>query len=238
MQTSKKPMPEQLKPIHSQDDYREAMDKLGSYRAALIEAQRVADELDFLRVARIGQVPTENAVELADRLLSGVELQDDLGKRIAETARKIKTLKSAIEQQNAEVLRIRGEHSRIVCRAAVNEHAAIVGRILKAVEELDAANRAEIECRAGIERAGYSSTLLPPMAFSPQGLDFNTRDVDGGYAPAWARDVADYIQAQALPVETSEKRAIAAALEAAANSRRMPKPAARLSHPGEGEIIG
>ena len=169
MQTSKKPMPEQLKPIHSQDDYREAMDKLGSYRAALIEAQRVADELDFLRVARIGQVPTENAVELADRLLSGEELQDDLGKRIAETARKIKTLKSAIEQQNAEVLRIRGEHSRIVCRAAVNEHAAIVGRILKAVEELDAANRAEIECRAGIERAGYSSTLLPPMAspFSP-----------------------------------------------------------------------
>ena len=173
-----------------------------------------------------------------NRLLSGEELQDDLGKRIAETARKIKTLKSAIEQQNAEVLRIRGEHSRIVCRAAVNEHAAIVGRILKAVEELDAANRAEIECRAGIERAGYSSTLLPPMAFSPQGLDFNTRDVDGGYAPAWARDVADYIQAQALPVETSEKRAIAAALEAAANSRRMPKPAARLSHPGEGEIIG
>ncbi len=85
-------MPEQLKPIHSQDDYREAMDKLGSYRAALIEAQRVADELDFLRVARIGQVPTENAVELADRLLSGEELQDDLGKRIAETARKIKTL--------------------------------------------------------------------------------------------------------------------------------------------------
>ena len=73
-------MPEQLKPIHSQDDYREAMDKLGSYRAALIEAQRVADELDFLRVARIGQVPTENAVELADRLLSGEELQDDLGK--------------------------------------------------------------------------------------------------------------------------------------------------------------
>ena len=227
-----------IKNITAHADYREAVAKLDSYREALTDARQLADKLDCERVAHDVKDFEPNAIELADRLLSGVALQDNLSKRITETARKIEALRRAIELQQREVLRIRGEHSRIVCRAAVNEHAAIVGRILKAVEELDAANRAEIECRAGIERAGYSSTLLPPMAFSPQGLDFNTRDVDGGYAPAWARDVADYIQAQALPVETSEKRAIAAALEAAANSRRMPKPAARLSHPGEGEIIG
>ena len=227
-----------IKNITAHADYREAVAKLDSYREALTDARQLADKLDCERVAHDVKDFEPNAIELADRLLSGVALQDNLSKRIAETARKIEALRRAIELQQREVLRIRGEHSRIVCRAAVNEHAAIVGRILKAVEELDAANRAEIECRAGIERAGYSSTLLPPMAFSPQGLDFNTRDVDGGYAPAWARDVADYIQARALPVEASEKRAIAAALEAAANSRRMPKPAARLSHPGEGEIIG
>ena len=227
-----------IKNITAHADYREAVAKLDSYREALTDARQLADKLDCERVAHDVKDFEPNAIELADRLLSGVALQDNLSKRITETARKIEALRRAIELQQREVLRIRGEHSRIVCRAAVNEHAAIVGRILKAVEELDAANRAEIECRAGIERAGYSSTLLPPMAFSPLGLDFNTRDVDGGYAPAWARDVADYIQAQALPVETSEKRAIAAALEAAANSRRMPKPAARLSHPGEGEIIG
>ena len=227
-----------IKNITAHADYREAVAKLDSYREALTDARQLADKLDCERVAHDVKDFEPNAIELADRLLSGVALQDNLSKRITETARKIEALRRAIELQQREVLRIRGEHSRIVCRAAVNEHAAIVGRILKAVEELDAANRAEIECRAGIERAGYSSTLLPPMAFSPQGLDFNTRDVDGGYAPAWARDVADYIQAQALPVETSEKRAIAAALEAAANSRRVPKPAARLSHPGEGEIVG
>ncbi|WP_374606887.1 hypothetical protein [Diaphorobacter nitroreducens] len=227
-----------IKNITAHADYREAVAKLDSYREALTDARQLADKLDCERVAHDVKDFEPNAIELADRLLSGVALQDNLSKRITETARKIEALRRAIELQQREVLRIRGEHSRIVCRAAVNEHAAIVGRILKAVEELDAANRAEIECRAGIERAGYSSTLLPPMAFSPQGLDFNTRDVDGGYAPAWARDVADYIQARALPVEASEKRAIAAALEAAANSRRMPKPAARLSHPGEGEIIG
>ncbi|BEU95653.1 hypothetical protein ACDW_13580 [Acidovorax sp. DW039] len=51
-----------------------------------------------------------------------MELKDGLGKRIAEAAPKIKTLKSAIEQQNTEVLRIRGEHSRIVCRAAATKH--------------------------------------------------------------------------------------------------------------------
>ena len=51
-------------------------------------------------------------------------------------------------------------------------------------------------------------------------------------------DVADYIQAQALPVETSEKRAIAAALEAAATPKRVPRLAARMSYPGEGELIG
>ena len=227
-----------IKNITAHADYREAVAKLDSYREALTDARQLADKLDCERVAHDVKDFEPNAIELADRLLSGVALQDNLSKRITETARKIETLRRAIEQQQREVLRIRGEHSRIVCRAAVNEHAAIVGRILKAVEELDAANRAEIECRAGIERAGYSSTLLPPMAFSPQGLDFNTRDVDGGYAPAWARDVADYIQAQALPVETSEKRAIAAALEAAATPKRVPRLAARMSYPGEGELIG
>ncbi len=227
-----------MKNITAHADYRESVAKLDSYREALTDARQLADKLDCERVAHDVKDFEPNAIELADRLLSGVALQDNLSKRITETARKIETLRRAIEQQQREVLRIRGEHSRIVCRAAVNEHAAIVGRILKAVEELDAANRAEIECRAGIERAGYSSTLLPPMAFSPQGLDFNTRDVDGGYAPAWARDVADYIQAQALPVETSEKRAIAAALEAAATPKRVPRLAARMSYPGEGELIG
>ena len=227
-----------IKNITAHADYREAVAKLDSYREALADAQQLADKLDCERVAHDVKDFEPNAIELADRLLSGVALQDNLSKRITETARKIEALRRAIELQQREVLRIRGEHSRIVCRAAVNEHAAIVGRILKAVEELDAANRAEIECRAGIERAGYSSTLLPPMAFSPQGLDFNTRDVDGGYAPAWARDVADYIQAQALPVETSEKRAIAAALEAAATPKRVPRLAARMSYPGEGELIG
>ncbi len=227
-----------IKNITAHADYREAVAKLDSYREALTDARQLADKLDCERVAHDVKDFEPNAIELADRLLSGVALQDNLSKRITETARKIEALRRAIELQQREVLRIRGEHSRIVCRAAVNEHAAIVGRILKAVEELDAANRAEIECRAGIERAGYSSTLLPPMAFSPQGLDFNTRDVDGGYAPAWARDVADYIQAQALPVETSEKRAIAAALEAAATPKRVPRLAARMSYPGEGELIG
>ena len=227
-----------IKNITAHADYREAVAKLDSYREALTDARQLADDLDSERVAHDVKDFEPNAIELADRLLSGVALQDNLSKRITETARKIEALRRAIELQQREVLRIRGEHSRIVCRAAVNEHAAIVGRILKAVEELDAANRAEIECRAGIERAGYSSTLLPPMAFSPQGLDFNTRDVDGGYAPAWARDVADYIQAQALPVETSEKRAIAAALEAAATPKRVPRLAARMSYPGEGELIG
>lgn len=227
-----------IKNITAHADYREAVAKLDSYREALTDARQLADKLDCERVAHDVKDFEPNAIELADRLLSGVALQDNLSKRITETARKIEALRRAIELQQREVLRIRGEHSRIVCRAAVNEHAAIVWRILKAVEELDAANRAEIECRAGIERAGYSSTLLPPMAFSPQGLDFNTRDVDGGYAPAWARDVADYIQAQALPVETSEKRAIAAALEAAATPKRVPRLAARMSYPGEGELIG
>lgn len=49
---------------------------------------------------------------------------------------------------------------------------------------------------------GYSSTGLPGMAFLPGGVDyFDTGDVDWGYAPSWARDAADYIEAKTLPVE-------------------------------------
>jgi hypothetical protein len=98
-----------------------------------------------------------------------------------------------------------------------------------------AANRAEQEFRANIEAEGYSSTLLPAMAFTPHGVDyFDTRDVDGGYAPSWARDAGDYIASKALPVEVYEKQA---AREAAAAPRRVPKLAARVSYPGEGELI-
>jgi hypothetical protein len=72
---------------------------------------------------------------------TGTAPQDDLSKRIADTARKIKTLRRAIAQQNAEALRIRSEDSRRVCRAAVSVHAALVGRIVRTGEELAAANR-------------------------------------------------------------------------------------------------
>ena len=148
---------------------------------------------------------------------------------------KIEALRRAIELQQREVLRIRGEHSRRVCRDAVGEHVALVARVARAVEEMHAANRAEQEFRANIEAEGYSGTLLPAMAFTPHGVDyFDTRDVDGGYAPSWARDAGDYIASKALPVEVYEKQA---AREAAAAPRRVPKLAARVSYPGEGELI-
>ena len=160
-----------------------------------------------------------------------------MSKRITETARKIEALRRAIELQQREVLRIRGEHSRRVCSDAVGEHVARVARVARAVEEMHAANRTEQELRATIEAEGYSSTLLPAMAFLPRGEDyFDTRDVDGGYAQSWARDAADYIGAKALPVELHEKQA--AAREAAATPKRVPKLAARMNYPGEGELIG
>lgn len=225
-----------IKNITAHADYREAVAKLDSYREALTDARQLADKLDCERVAHDVKDFESNAIELADRLLSGVALQDNLSKRITETARKIEALRRAIELQQREVLRIRGEHSRRVCRDAVGEHVARVARVVLAVEEMHAANRDEQELRATIEAEGYSSTLLPAMAFLPRGEDyFDTRDVDGGYAQSWARDAADYIGAKALPVEVYEKQA---AREAAAAPRRVPKPAARLSHPGEGEIVG
>ena len=221
-----------IKNITAHADYREAVAKLDSYREALADAQQLADKLDCERVAHDVKDFEPNAIELADRLLSGVALQDNLSKRITETARKIEALRRAIELQQREVLRIRGEHSRRVCRDAVGEHVARVARVVLAVEEMHAANRDEQELRATIEAEGYSSTLLPAMAFLPRGEDyFDTRDVDGGYAQSWARDAADYIGGLALPVD-------AAAREVPAAPKRIPKPAARVSHPGEGELIG
>ena len=225
-----------IKNITAHADYREAVAKLDSYREALTDAQQLADKLDCERVAHDVKDFEPNAVELADRLLSGVALQDNLSKRITETARKIEALRRAIELQQREVLRIRGEHSRRVCRDAVVEDVSGVERVARAVEEMHAANRAEQEFRANIDAEGYSGTLLPAMAFTPHGVDyFDTRDVDGGYAPSWARDAGDYIASKALPVEVYEKQA---AREAAAAPRRVPKPAARMNYPGEGELIG
>jgi hypothetical protein len=106
------------------------------YRAALADAQQLADKLDCrARCARCPKDFEPNAIELADRLLSGVALQDNLSKRITETARKIETLRRAIELQQREVLRIRGEHSRRVCRDAWASMLHGQARVVLAVEE-------------------------------------------------------------------------------------------------------
>ena len=120
-----------IKNITAHADYSEALAKLNAYRAALADAQQLAYELDAERVAHSPKAHEPNAIEIADRLLSGVALQDNLGKRITETARKIETLRRAIEQQQREVIRIRGEHSRRVCRDALGEHVARTERIVR-----------------------------------------------------------------------------------------------------------
>lgn len=206
-------MTKQLQNIDSQADYREAITKLDGYLRALVDAQHLATELDAKRIARdFKPNETGDAIEIADQLLSGNAVHDDLGKRITETTRKIAALRRAIEQQQAEVTRIRGEHSHHVCRAAVSEHVALVARIIKAVEELHAANCAERQYREAIEQAGYSSTHLPPMAFMPRGVEyFDTSSPDGGYAPAWLREAGEYTRTKQIPTEAAEQAAHVAA---------------------------
>lgn len=220
-----------IKNITAHADYSEAVAKLDSYRKALAIEQQLFDELDAARVA-VAKPAEQDAIELADKILSSTPMGESLGTRITENARKIAALRRAIEQQQREVTRIRDEHSRRVCREMVPEHVAEVERVVKAVEALNAANKAEQALRAGIEAAGYSSTPLPAMAFMPRGEDyFDTRAVDFGYAPAWSRDVAEYIAGRVLPVDAAER-------EVPAAPKRISKPAVRVSHPGEGELIG
>ena len=200
-------MTKQLQNIDSQADYREAIIKLDGYLRALADAQHLATELDAKRIARdFKPNETGDAIEIADQLLSGNAAPDDLGKRIADTALKITALRRAIEHQRAEVTRIRGEHSHHVCRAAVTEHVALVKHIIKAVEELHAANCAEVQYREAIEQAGYSSAHLPSLAFLPRGVNyFDTSGPDGGYAPAWLRDAIEYTRTNQTTTDAAEQ---------------------------------
>jgi len=204
----------ELQNIDTQADYREAIAKLGGYMSALAGEQQVATELDAKRTARDSKPQNEagDPIALADELLSGNAVHDDLGKRIVDTARRIATLRRAIEHQRAEVTRIRGEHSHRVCRAAAEEHAALVARVIKAVEELHAANCAEVQYREAIEQAGYSTGHLPAMAFLPRRENyFDTSDPDGGYAPAWLREASAYVDSKQLPIDVAEQSAHIAA---------------------------
>lgn len=201
-------MTKQLQNIDSHADYRDAIIKLDGYLRALADAQHLATELDAKRIARDFRPQNEvgDAIALADELLSGAAVHDDLGKRIADTARRIATLRRAIEHQRAEVTRIRGEHSHHVCRAAVTEHVALVKHIIKAVEELHAANCAEVQYREAIEQAGYSSAHLPSLAFLPRGVNyFDTSSPDGGYAPAWLRDAIEYTRTNQTTTDAAEQ---------------------------------
>lgn len=218
-----------IKNINTHADYNEAVAKLESYRAALAVEQQLFNELDAARVAT-AKPAEQDAIDMADRILSGTPMQESLGPCIAANARKIAALRRAIEQQQREVTRIRGEHSIRVCRGLVPEHIALVERVLQAVEALHTANKAERELRDAIEVAGYSSSLLPPMGFAPRGEDiFNVRDECWGYAPSWARDAGEYIARRALPFDTPPA-AVTAPFKA-------PKPTARVAYRGEGEIL-
>ena len=199
-------MTKQLQPIDTQGDYREAVAKLEGYLNALAGAQQLATELDAKRTARdFNQNQRGDAIELADQLLAGAAMPD-LAEHITETTRKIATLRRAIEHQRAEVTRIRGEHSHHVCRAAVTEHVALVKHIIKAVEELHAANCAEVQYREAIEQAGYSSAHLPSLAFLPRGVNyFDTSGPDGGYAPAWLRDAIEYTRTNQTTTDAAEQ---------------------------------
>lgn len=182
--------------IRDQPSYREAMSKLSHFRSQVQLEQQKLHELQVEYAESVNpdekrEPEAEHIIQKAEAMISGAAPLQSLAEQIQTKARLIAALESASKAQGDIVRDLECALSREAGQHFVAEHKAVVTRLLAAVEELHAANLAEVEFRNTLERQGYYGAL-PAMLFNQlDELDPTSRGV--GRAHFWARDARQYL---------------------------------------------
>lgn len=162
-------------PIDADPDFRAARERLAMLRAAVEAEQEVERGLTTALIAGDEDQPSGAVlIDRAHRVASGESVAsptlDSLRAKLAASREKQGILLAGVAAQRTALVGIHGQLSHAACASARQDHAAAVKRIADCVRALDAANRAEIAVREGLEGAGYASGELPPMFHAPAGF--------------------------------------------------------------------
>jgi hypothetical protein len=194
--------------LASNAEYADAFDKLTRFSTALrrAEADSTALHESWLASLEIAQrEPDADRITKAERMLAG-ETVFDAPKKIEANKALVTSLTRALTAQQTVVNAMRRALSAKAAAHFRDEHKALVQKIVTALEQLSAAVREEIDLHSLIESLGYDQSL-PAMRFAIPDATIDPKDPDGGYAPAWYRDAAEYL----LTPEQVEARSVKAA---------------------------
>ncbi|MBR8214690.1 hypothetical protein [Burkholderia vietnamiensis] len=196
--------------LDSLPEYRAETDKLARFHAELGKCETRNIELHAAWTAekerKSGETDAER-IAAAERLLDG-KPAPDIAEKIKQNMVLADSLKRAIASQTLVVHKLRAELSRKAAERFDAEHRQCVKRVVDALLELHAANESEQNLRDSIERLGYDAKL-PFMGFVPPDGEINPHDPNGGFAPAWFRDAAEYVMTDAEREARTEREATA-----------------------------
>lgn len=200
-------------------EYQTEADKLARFNSELRKAEALDIELNKAWRAEQERKPHQTDAERiaqAESLLNGKPVFD-LVEQIKRNLALADSLRRAVRAQEIVVRDTARALSRKAAERFTIEHKARTARVRAALLELHDANTAEIALRESIEALGYEPSL-PGMRFEAPGCTMNPVDPDGGYTPAWYRDVCEYLttdderEAQAQKVATEGRRRKLAAI--------------------------
>lgn len=144
--------------------YTEAQNTLSALSAAFNAA--TAEESRLL-AALAAPADKADPLQAGLRLLRGEPAQrtdlTGLNRELAQVRERLDTLRPAVEAQRAVVSALVAELSAAVCAEAMPSHVKAIQGVADALVSLRAALAAEAAVRAGIEAAGYQSSLEAVM---------------------------------------------------------------------------
>jgi hypothetical protein len=152
--------------IAEQPEYKVEADKLNRFakQKAEAEAKLVTLQDQLEQASKPAARTEEDAISKAESLLAGEAHGVNLQAEIQATNKLIQALGAAVLAQHGVVHRVSEQLSRAAGRRYEEEHKKRVKRLMAAVDELHAANRAEQMLREDLVRLGYSGTALPAMS--------------------------------------------------------------------------
>jgi hypothetical protein len=153
--------------ISTVPEYKVEADKLNRFgrqqeeaAAKLVDLQR---QLEQLRKQADRTNTDENAISKAEALLAGEEAGVNLPAEIQATAKLIEALRNAMHAQHSVLRRVNQSLSQAAGRRYEEEHKKRVRRLMTALDEVYAANEAELALRHDLMRLGYDGSSLPAM---------------------------------------------------------------------------
>jgi hypothetical protein len=160
-----------LRPIGENPKYSEAQEKLSKFGSEVAAIRKAIDAENAAWYARQSGASDENAIEVADQLLAGRDLDGrDTPAKLRDLNERLAILRPAVYRQRELVDRIRGELSVEAGKVVQARHRKALAKILEAARQLVSVAAGERLIRGQLLDHGFEvveSITPPPQLATP-----------------------------------------------------------------------